>query len=217
MYTWRSNMEVTVFSIQGENTGKTVTLPDSIFGIESPSEHAIYQDVRLIRANARQGTHKSKERGEITGSKKKPYRQKGTGNARAGSKKSPLWRHGGRIFGPKPRNYGFKLNKKIKVLARKSALTYKARDEKVKVLENFQMEVPKTRAFKAILDGIKLGEKKTLLVLPEMNPNIYLSGRNLPKSQILTVADLNTYDIMNAEEIIFTEDAVQVLQNRYSS
>ncbi len=216
MFTSKSRMEAIIYDIQGADTGRKADLIDSIFGLESPSDHAIYQDVRLILANARQGTHKAKERGEITGSKKKPYRQKGTGNARAGSKKSPLWRHGGRIFGPKPRDYGFKLNKKIKVLARKSALTYKAREDKVKVLENFQLDVPKTKEFKAILDNINSGDKKTLVILSEMNPNVYLSGRNLPKSQVITVADLNTYDIVNAEEIIFTEGAVQLLTSRLS-
>lgn len=207
-------MEVAVYNIEGKETGKTVSLAAGVFGLENPSDHAIYQDVRLILANRRQGTHKSKDRSEITGTRKKPYRQKGTGNARAGSRQSPVWRHGGRVFGPRPRSYGFKLNKKIKVLARKSALTYKAREEKIKVVEGFDMEAPKTQAFLEILAKLELSGKKTLLVLPEQNNNIYLSGRNLPKAQVLTVADLNTYDILNTEELLLVEDAVALINER---
>lgn len=207
-------MEVAVINIEGQDTGRKVSLHDEIFGLENPSDHAIYQDVRLIRANARQGTHKAKERGEVSGSKKKPFRQKGTGNARQGHKRSPLFRHGGTIFGPRPRDYGFRLNKKYKKLARVSALTYKAKDEKVKVVESFEFDAPKTREFVKILDNLALSDKKTLLVLADNNQNIYLSGRNLPKAQVMTVADLNTYDIMNADELLLMENAVELINER---
>lgn len=210
-------MEAIVYSIDGAKTSRKVDLSDSIFGLETPSDHAIYQDVRLIQANRRQGTHKSKERGEIKGTNKKPFRQKGTGNARQGSRQSPLWRHGGRVFGPKPRNYTFGLNKKVKVLARKSALTYKAREEQVKVVENFAFDAPKTKEFLKILNGFELEGKKVLLVLSDDNKNIYLSGRNVPKAEIRTAADLNTYDILNAETLLFTEGAVKVINERLAN
>ena len=210
-------MEAIVYSIDGAKTSRKVDLSDTIFGLETPSDHAIYQDVRLIQANRRQGTHKSKERGEIKGTNKKPFRQKGTGNARQGSRQSPLWRHGGRVFGPKPRDYGFGLNKKVKVLARKSALTYKAREEQVKVVENFAFDAPKTKEFLKILSGFELDGKKVLLVLSDDNKNIYLSGRNIPKTEIRTAADLNTYDILNAETLLFTEGAVKVINERLAN
>jgi len=210
-------MEAIVYSIDGAKTSRKVDLSDSIFGLETPNDHAIYQDVRLIQANRRQGTHKSKERGEITGTGKKPFRQKGTGNARQGTRKSPLWRHGGRVFGPKPRDYGFGLNKKVKVLARKSALTYKAREEQVKVVENFSFEAPKTKEFLKILSGFELSGKKVLLVVPDDSKNIYLSGRNIPKTEVKTAAELNTYDILNAETLLLTEGAVKVINERLAN
>ena len=210
-------MEVAVYNIEGADTGRRVDLADAVFALESPNDHAIYMDIRQIQANKRQGTHKAKERGEISGTNKKPYRQKGTGNARAGDRKSPLWRHGGRIFGPRPRNYGFRLNKKVKRLARRSALTYKASEENIRVLENFNFETPKTKDFKAIIDKMELAGKKVLLVLPEHNENIYLSGRNLPKAQVIQAANLNTYDILNADMLVFTEEAVGVINERMSN
>jgi len=210
-------MEAIVYKIDGGKTSRKVELSDSIFGLETPNDHAIYQDVRLIQANRRQGTHKSKERGEIAGTKKKPYRQKGTGNARSGSRKSPLWRHGGRVFGPKPRDYGFGLNKKVKTIARKSALTYKAREEQVKVVENFGFDAPKTKEFINILDCFELSGKKVLMVLADDDKNIYLSGRNIPKTEVRTAAELNTYDILNAETLILTEGAVKVINERLAN
>lgn len=210
-------MEAIVYSIDGAKTSRKVDLSDAIFGLETPNDHAIYQDVRLIQANRRQGTHKSKERGEIKGTNKKPFRQKGTGNARQGSRQSPLWRHGGRVFGPKPRDYGFGLNKKVKVIARKSALTYKAREEQVKVVEDFAFDAPKTKEFLKMLNGFELDGKKVLLVLSDDNNNIYLSGRNIPKAEVRTAADLNTYDILNAETLLLTEGAVKVINERLAN
>lgn len=210
-------MEVAIYNIEGTDTGRRVDLADAIFALETPNDHAIYMDVRQILANQRQGTHKAKERGEVHGTGKKPYRQKGTGNARAGDRKSPLWRHGGRIFGPRPRNYGFSLNKKVKRLARKSALTYKANEESIRVMEDFQLEAPKTSAFKKILDSMELTGKKVLFVLPEQNKNIYLSGRNLPKTSVIQAENLNTYDILNADMLVLTEEAVGVINERMSN
>lgn len=210
-------MEVAVYNIEGSDTGRRVNLDDTVFGVETPSDHAIYQDVRLIQANKRQGTHKAKERGEVSGTGKKPYRQKGTGNARAGDRKSPLWRHGGRIFGPRPRNYSFRLNKKVKHLARRSALTYKAQEESIRVLEDFSFEVPKTKEFKSIMEKMELMGKKVLLVLPENNDNVYLSGRNLPKTNIIQAENLNTYDILNADMLVLTEKAVSVINERMTN
>ncbi|MEL6250764.1 MAG: 50S ribosomal protein L4 [Bacteroidota bacterium] len=210
-------MEAIVYKIDGGKTSRKVELSDSVFGLETPNDHAIYQDVRLIQANRRQGTHKSKERGEIAGTKKKPYRQKGTGNARSGSRKSPLWRHGGRVFGPKPRDYGFGLNKKVKTIARKSALTYKVREEQLRVIENFGFDAPKTKEFINILDCFELSGKKVLMVLADDDKNIYLSGRNIPKTEVRTAAELNTYDILNAETLILTEGAVKVINERLAN
>jgi len=207
-------MELTVYSIDGQDTGRKIDLNDKIFGLEAPSDHLIYQDVRLIQANRRQGTHKSKERGEVSGSKKKPYRQKGTGNARAGHKRSPLWRHGGTIFGPRPRDYSFRLNKKQKKLARKSALTYKAQEEGIKIVENFTFEAPKTRQFVSILDNLELAGKKILFVQAENDTNVFLSGRNIPKTEIRLAKDLNTYDIINADHLLITEEAVNVINEQ---
>ena len=210
-------MKVAVYSIDGKETGRKADFDDSVFALESPNDHAIYQDVRLILANRRQGTHKAKERGEVSGSKKKPWRQKGTGNARPGHKRSPLWRHGGTVFGPRPRNYSFKLNKKQRRLARKSALTYKAREEGLAVLEDFTFEAPKTRQFLEILQNLNMADRKVLLVLPENDKNLYLSGRNLPKAQVMTATDLNTFDILNADILLFTENAVNVVNERLAN
>jgi len=207
-------MELAVYNTQGTDTGRRVEGADNVFQVESPSDHAIYLDIRLILANQRQGTHKSKERGEVSGSNKKPYRQKGTGNARSGHKRSPLWRHGGRVFGPRPRNYGFKLNKKVKSLARRSALTYKANEENLTVVENFSFDAPKTKQFKALLNSFSLSDKKVLLVLSELDYNVYLSGRNLSNAHVCQVSDLNTYDILNADALLVTEDALGTINEK---
>ncbi len=210
-------MEVTVYNIDGTDTGKKINLADDVFSLETPNDHAIYLDVRQMMANKRQGTHKSKERGEVHGTNKKPYRQKGTGNARPGDRKSPLWRHGGRIFGPRPRDYGFKLNKKVKVLARRSALTYKAREESIRVLENFSFEAPQTKSMINLLAQFELSNTKVLLVTPDHDSNVYLSGRNLRKTNVMAAGDLNTYDILNAEVLLLTEDAVSVINERLAN
>jgi large subunit ribosomal protein L4 len=204
-------MKVDVINITGEGTGKKAELKKSFFGIE-PNDHAIYLDVKQSQANKRQGTHSTKERSEIVGSTRKIKRQKGTGTARAGDIKSPIFRGGGRTFGPKPRDYGFKLNRKVKQLARKSALTYKAKDKNIMVLEDFSMEAPRTQEFDTIRKNLKIDDKKSLMVLPEKNNNIYLSSRNLQGSKVVTVSELSTYDIMNASVVIFSESSLQALQ-----
>lgn len=206
-------MELTVKNIKGADTAEKVTLPDSIFGIE-PNDHAIYQDVRLILANARQGTHKAKERGEVSGSTKKPFRQKGTGGARQGHKRAPHMYHGGRVFGPKPHLYGFKLNRKVKRLARRSALSYKAKDARIMVVENFNFNTPKTKEFVAVLNNLKINGSKVLMVLPDDNSNVYLSGRNIPKTQIVRAQDLNTYDILHADHLVIVKDAVEKINEQ---
>lgn len=208
-------MKLSVLNIAGEDTGKKVDLKKNVFEIE-PNDHAIYLDVKQNLANKRQGTHKAKERADITGSTRKIKRQKGTGTARAGSIKSPIFRGGGRAFGPRPRSYSFKLNKKVKQLARKSALTYKAREESILVLEDFSLEVPKTRAFYDIHKSLNVDNKKSLLVLSEPNKNIYLSSRNLEDSKVIAVSELNTYDIMHASVVIFVESSLDVLQKSAS-
>ncbi|MFK7969737.1 MAG: 50S ribosomal protein L4 [Bacteroidia bacterium] len=211
-------MEASVFDIQGKDTGRTVDLADQVFAIETPSDNAIYQDVRLILANRRQGTHKSKERGEIRGSKKKMYRQKGTGNARAGHKRSPLRRGGGTIFGPRPRNYGFKLNRKLRVLARRSALTYKAREEAgIKVVENISFDAPKTKQFIGMLNDLSLANNKVLLVLGESKQAIYLSGRNLKNANVMEASTLSTYDILNADTLLIEEGAVSIINDQLAN
>ncbi|MFN8258016.1 MAG: 50S ribosomal protein L4 [Bacteroidales bacterium] len=207
-------MELKVYNIKGEETGRQVKLTDEIFGIE-PNDHAIYLDVKQYMANNRQGTHKSKERGEIAGSTRKLKKQKGTGSARFGSIKNPLFRGGGRIFGPRPRDYSFKLNKKLKQLARKSALTYKAKSEGVFVIEDFKFETPKTKQYTEIINNLKIGDKKSLLVLAESNKNIYLSSRNLQGSKTVTVSELTTYDIMDAKILIFAESSIDALQKTF--
>ncbi len=204
-------MEIAVLNIQGKETGRKVTLDDSVFGIE-PNDHAIYLDTKQFLANQRQGTHKAKERGEIAGSTRKIKRQKGTGTARAGSIKNPLFRGGGRVFGPKPRYYGFKLNKKVKELARKSALSYKASSNNIIVLEDFSFEAPKTKEFIKMGDNLNISNKKSLIVLPEQNKNIYLSSRNVQGVEVVIAGELNTYGIMKASTLVLVESAVDVLQ-----
>ena len=204
-------MEIAVLNIQGKETGRKVTLNDTVFGIE-PNDHAIYLDTKQFLANQRQGTHKARARGDIAGSTTKIKRQKGTGGARAGSIKNPLFRGGGRIFGPKPRYYGFKLNKKDKELARKSALSYKASSNNIIVLEDFSFEAPKTKEFIKMGDNLNISNKKSLIVLPEQNKNIYLSSRNVQGVEVVTAKELNTYGIMRASTLVLVESAVDVLQ-----
>lgn len=203
-------MELTVLNTLGKETGKKVVLADSVFGVE-PNDHAIYLDVKQHLANKRQGTHKAKQRNEVAGSTKKLKRQKGTGGARCGSVKSPLFPGGGRIFGPVPRDYSFKLNKKLKQLARKSALTYKAKAEAITVVEDFNIEVPKTKEFIAIAKNLNVADKKILLVLPESNSNIILSARNLQNVKVIIAANVTTYDVMNAAQVVMAEGAVNVI------
>lgn len=201
-------MELNVLNKEGKETGRKVELPESIFGVE-PNDHAIYLDVKQFLANNRQGTHKSKERSEVSGSTRKLKKQKGTGGARAGALKSPVFVGGGRIFGPRPRNYSFKLNKKLKDLARRSALTYKAKEQSIIVVEDFKLDAIKTKDFVAFQNNIKLAEgQRSLLVLPEYDRNIYLSARNIQRSEVAIVSDLNTYDIMKAKSIVLFESAV---------
>lgn len=200
-------MKLAVYNIKGEDTGKQVELDASVFGIE-PNDHAIYLAVKQYLANKRQGTHKSKERAEIKGSTRKIKRQKGTGTARAGSIKSPLFRGGGRVFGPEPRDYSFKLNKKLKRLARKSALAYKAKDNAIIVVEDFAFEAPKTKDFIAFEQGIKTTDVKSLLVMPEVNKNVVLSARNLAKTEVATTDTVNTYQVLNCKSLVLTESAL---------
>ncbi len=207
-------MELSVLNKEGKETGRKVTLNDQIFGIE-PSDHAIYLDVKQYMANQRQGTHKSKERSEIAGSTRKIKRQKGTGTARAGSIKSPVFRGGGTIFGPRPRNYGFKLNKKVKQLARKSALTYKANENSIFVLEDFNLEAPKTKEMATIKNNLQIADKKSLFVLPVENNSIYLSSRNLKDVSVVTASELNTYQILNAKAIVLLESSVNKIEEAF--
>ncbi|MFP4366486.1 MAG: 50S ribosomal protein L4 [Bacteroidales bacterium] len=209
-------MELAVYNIKGEETGKNVNLNDGIFGID-PNDHAIYLDVKQYLANMRQGTHKTKERSEVAGSTKKIKRQKGTGTARAGDIKNPIFRGGGRIFGPKPHEYGFKLNKKVKKLARKSALAYKAGADGIRVVEDFNLDAPKTKDYIDFLNNMKINEKKSLLVLTEQNKNIYLSSRNLQGAKVVIASELTTYDIMNASVLLLFESSVDVLDNMLSN
>ena len=208
-------MEVKVINISGKETGARVQLPDAIFAVE-PNDHAIYLDVKQYLANQRQGTHKSKQRNEIAGSTRKLYKQKGTGGARAGSIKSPLFNGGGRVFGPQPRDYSFKLNKKLKSLARKSALTYKAIDNSIVVLEAFSFDTIKTSNYVKIVADLKLTDAKTLLVLPAVNNNVYLSSRNLKKAKVVTAAELNTYDVLNAGTLLLTTETVKTLEEAFA-
>jgi large subunit ribosomal protein L4 len=205
-------MEVAILKYSGEKSGKKVNLSDAVFGIE-PNDHAIYLDVKSFLANQRQGTHKSKQRNEISGSSKKLKKQKGTGGARAGNIKNPQFKGGGRVFGPTPRDYSFKLNKKVKDLARKSALTYKAKDNAIAVLEDFTFENPKTKQYQNMLSALSLADKKTLLVLPEAIKNVVLSGRNIKNAKVTTADKINTYDVMNADSVIFVESSVSKVEN----
>lgn len=203
-------MELSVLNIKGEDTGKKVTLNDTVFGIE-PNEHAIYLDVKQFMANNRQGTHKSKERSEISGSTRKLKRQKGTGGARSGDINSPVMVGGGRVFGPVPRDYSFKLNKKVKALARKSALSCKLTENAIVVVEDFSFEAPKTKQFIEFTKNLQVADKKLLLVLSDQNKNVYLSARNLPKAKVITVSELNTYKILDCETLVMFESSVALI------
>lgn len=205
-------MEASVYNIKGEDTGKKVVLDDTVFGIE-PNDHVIYLDVKQYLANKRQGTHKSKERSEISGSTKKLGRQKGGGGARRGDINSPVLVGGGRVFGPTPRDYNFKLNKKVKQLARRSALTYKAQENAIIVLEDFVMDAPKTKEFVKILNNLKISDKKSLFVLPETDNFVTLSARNLQRIQVVNAPSVNTYCILNAETLVVTEKAVEIINS----
>ena len=207
-------MELEVYNINGEVTGKKVTLDDSIFGIE-PNEHVIWLDVKQYLANQRQGTHKAKERNEITGSRRKLIRQKGGGGARRGDIKSPLLVGGGRAFGPKPRDYSFKVNKKTKALARKSALSLKAKNSSIVIVEDFVFDTPKTKSLVELTKSLQLADKKLLFVLPSQNKNVYLSARNLGKVNIVTASDINTYKIMNCTSLVITESSVAAIDNHF--
>jgi large subunit ribosomal protein L4 len=204
-------MQVEVLNISGKKTTKKVDLVDAIYSVE-PNDHCIYLDVKQFLANQRQGTHKSKERAEIARTTKKLKRQKGTGGARAGSMKSPLFIGGGRVFCPKPRDYSFKINKKVKTLARISALSYKAKDNAITVLEDFNFEAPKTKNFVDLIKNLNLDSKKTLVVVGAHNKNVYLSSRNLPTAKVVTASDLNTYDILNAESLVLAESSVKAIE-----
>ena len=205
-------MEVNVLNIKGEDTGRKVTLNESIFGIE-PNDHVIYLAVKQYLANQRQGTHKSKERSEIAGSTRKLGRQKGGGGARHGDIKSPLFHGGGRVFGPRPRDYWFKLNKKVKALARRSALSYKAQENAILVVEDFSFEAPKTKEFVNVINNLKIADKKLLFVLPESNKNVYLSARNLQGVKLMQASMLNTYHVLDAEVLVVTENSLGVIDN----
>ena len=204
-------MEVSVVNISGKETGAKVQLPEAIFGVE-PNDHAIYLDVKQYLANQRQGTHKAKQRNEIAGSTRKLYKQKGTGGARAGNIKSPLFNGGGRVFGPQPRDYSFKLNKKLKQLARKSALSYKAKDNNIVILEDFSFDSIKTKNYIKLVTDLNVAAEKTLLVLPAANKNVYLSSRNIKKAKVITADQLNTYDVLNAGKLLLTTGSVKTLE-----
>lgn len=204
-------MEIAVVDIKGKETGRKVNLSDSVFGIE-PNNHAVYLDVKQYLANQRQGTHKSKERAEITGSTRKIKKQKGTGTARAGSIKSGIFRGGGRMFGPRPRNYGFKLNKNLKRLARKSALSMKANDKAIIIVEDFQFDTPKTKNFIDVLKGLGVENKKSLIVLGDSNKNVYLSSRNLKGTEVVSSSELSTYKILNANNLVFVEGSLEGIE-----
>jgi len=207
-------MKVSVYNTEGKETSKSVSLSKDIFGIE-PNNHAIYLDVKHYLAAQRQGTHKSKERGEITGSRRKLRKQKGSGAARVGDIKNPLFRGGGRVFGPRPRNYEFKLNKKVKTLARKSALSQMAKDKNIIILEDFSMDSPSTKGYTNILTNLDQENNKTLLILADSNKNILLSSRNLKKSKVLSVSSLTTYDLMNANKLMFVESSIKEIEKNY--
>jgi len=207
-------MELAVYNIAGQDTGRKVTLQDSIFGVE-PNDHCIYLDVKQYLANQRQGTAKSKQRNEVSGSTRKLKRQKGTGTARAGSIKSPVFVGGGRVFGPVPRDYSFKLNKKTKLVARRSALAYKAKAEAINVVEAFNFEAPKTKAFVSVVNNLKVANHKLLFVVDDVNPVVALSARNLPNVKVVRACDLNTYDVMNAQSLLVTEGSFEVINRMF--
>lgn len=208
-------MEIAVVDIKGKDTGRKVELSDAVFGIE-PNEHAVYLDVKHYLANQRQGTHKTKERAEISGSTRKIKKQKGTGTARAGSIKSPIFRGGGRIFGPRPKSYSFKLNKNLKRLARKSALSLKASNNAIMVVENFTFDAPKTKDFIEVIKALGLEGKKSLVVLGEANKNVYLSSRNLRASEVVSASELSTYKILNANNIVIIEGSLEGIETNLS-
>lgn len=208
-------MKVTVLDIKGKETGRKADLSKAVFGIE-PNNHAVYLDVKQYLANQRQGTHKAKERAEIVGSTRKIKKQKGTGTARAGSIKSPIFKGGGRVFGPRPRNYGFKLNKGLKRLARRSALSQKANDKAIIVVEDFEFDSPKTKNFTDILKGLGIENKKSIFVLGDTNKNVYLSSRNLKKSETVSASELNTYKILNANNLVFMEGSLKGIETNLS-
>jgi large subunit ribosomal protein L4 len=208
-------MELAVLNSKGEDTGRKVKLEESIFNIE-PNDHAIYLDVKQYLANQRQGTHKSKQRSEVSGSTRKIKKQKGTGTARAGSIKSPLFRGGGRMFGPTPRDYSFKLNKKLKTLARKSAFSYKAKDGEISILETFTFEAPKTKEYLKFLTNLSLVQKKTLLILSEVDKNVVLSSRNIKNTKVVTADSVNTFDLLNYDQLLISENSLEKIENLLS-
>jgi len=209
-------MELSVYNINGKETGKKITLNEAIYGIE-PNDHVIWLDIKHYMANQRQGTHKSKERSEISGSTRKLIRQKGSGGARRGDINSPVLVGGGRVFGPKPRNYSFKLNKKVKALARKSALAHKAKDNQIMLVEDFSFDAPKTKDFMAMTKNLQVADKKLLLVLPDQNKNVYLSARNLQRVKVITASELNTYSILNCSCLMISESSVAVIDNLFKA
>ena len=209
-------MKLSVYNTEGKETSKTISLSKDIFGIE-PNDHAIYLDVKNYLAAQRQGTHKSKERSDVTGSRRKIRKQKGSGAARVGDIKNPLFRGGGRVFGPRPRSYDFKLNKKVKVLARKSALSQIAKDKKMIILEDFSMDTPSTKDFAKILSNLDQTNNKTLLILTDSNKNILLSSRNLKKTKVVNVSSVNTYDLMNAHKLMFVESSIKEIEKNYKN
>lgn len=209
-------MELSVYNIKGEDTGRKVSLSDAVFGIE-PNDHAIYLDVKQYMANKRQGTHKAKGRSELAGSTRKLGRQKGGGGARPGDIKSGVRVGGGRMFGPVPRDYNFKLNKKVKLLARKSALAYKAQGNQITVVDQIDFAAPKTKDFAAMAKSLQVADKKPLIILASANNNVYLSARNLPKAKVVTVSELNTYEVLNAKTLVLTEDALAAVEQIFKA
>lgn len=209
-------MELSVYNIKGEDTGRKITLDDAIFAIE-PNDHAIYLDVKQFLANQRQGTHKSKERSEISGSTRKLIRQKGGGGARRGDINSPVLVGGGRVFGPTPRDYGFKLNKKVKALARRSALTYKAQKQEIVVVENFELAAPKTKDFVALSKALQVADRKALFVVEALSDNLVLSSRNLRTARVMNAFQLNTYSVLDCKKLILTEAAVAVINEQFKA
>jgi large subunit ribosomal protein L4 len=205
-------MDIAVVKFTGGQAGRNVSLSADVFGIE-PNDQAIYLDIKSYLANQRQGTAKSKQRNEITGSSKKLKKQKGTGGARAGNIKNPQFKGGGRVFGPQPRDYSFKLNKKVKDLARRSALTYKAQDNSISIVEDFNLDAPKTKQYLSLLKSLSFTDKKTLLVLPELNKNVVLSGRNVKNTKVITASQINTYDVLHADQLILVESSISKIDN----